>query len=159
MQNTNQIIDRLWIGDVRASEDREFLEKENIEVIVNCTKDLPHRYEPLFTKPLPDDVIDSHFIKYFRVPCDDNGKEIEVDNFLRETYKIIDKITELYHSKKKIFVHCVAGQQRSCSFVLCLMYRLGYSKDEAFAIIMKNRPNAFNFGYEMHFKRALDEFR
>jgi len=156
--HANEIIDRLWIGDVKSSEDKDFLKNEKIDVIVNCTKDLPNHFEPFSYREIPNDVVENYFIKYFRVPCDDNGKESEIDNFYRETHKVIDDVQKLYNSNKRLLIHCMAGQQRSCSFALCLMSRIGISKSSAFLTIVQKRQSAFNFGLEVHFKRAIDEF-
>lgn len=154
----HQIIKRIWIGDVKSSEDKNFLRENNINVVVNCTKDLPHRFEPFPTQNLPEEILDQYFIKYYRVACDDNGRESEIDNFFNETMNVINKVVEDFNKNKNILVHCVAGQQRSCSFALCLLSRLGYSKEQAYELIRKARENSFNYGYEIHFKRAIDKF-
>jgi len=39
-----EIYKGIWLGDVRASEDKTFLDKNNISVIVNMTKYLPNLF-------------------------------------------------------------------------------------------------------------------
>jgi len=156
--NANEIIDGLWIGDVRSSEDKHFLLKNNISVVVNCTKNLPNVYDPLPVTTIPNDILEKYFIKYYRVGCDDNGREEEIDNFINGTQKIINSVIEEYKNGKKILVHCVAGQQRSCGFVLCMLKKMGYDRDTGFMIIVGARTNAFNYGREVHFERGIKEF-
>jgi len=157
--NVNLIIPRLWIGDVRSSEDGEFMRENGINVIVNCTKNFRNVFEPFVIGQLDKEILDKHFIKYYRIGCDDNGREDEVDNFFIGTKEIIENVVSDYKNGKNILVHCAAGQQRSCSFALCLMHRLGFTKDAAFYEIVAKRPCGFNFGREIHFKRAIEEFR
>lgn len=154
----NLIIPRLWIGDVKSSEDKNFIKENGIEVVVNCTKNLPHCFEAFSTKEIPNEIVDKYFIKYYRVSCDDNGRESEVENFYNDTKKIINDVLQDYNSGKNILIHCVAGQQRSCSFALCLMNSLGMDKKDAFKKIRENRESSFNFGFEVHFQKAIDNF-
>jgi len=152
------IIPRLWIGDRNSAEDRHFLLTNKINVIVNCTKDLPNFYEPFTTEPLDHSILEKYFIKYFRVACDDNGKEQEIENFYLETMKNINQVMEQYGQNKNILVHCSAGQQRSCSFVLCMMVRMGFSKGDALEKIMQKRPQAFGMGSNYNFRLAMEKF-
>ena len=41
IDDKNEILDNIWLGNRKASVDKEFLEKENIEVIFNCTRNHP----------------------------------------------------------------------------------------------------------------------
>lgn len=157
-QNANMIMERMWIGDVKSSVDRGFMRDNKIDVIVNCTKDLMNMFEPYAIKDLPREVEDEYFIKYFRVACNDNGREEEVDNFLNDTKKIMDEVVTLYKEGKTLLIHCAAGQQRSCSFALCFLNRLGYEKKEGYKMIREKREAAFNYGNEMHFGRAINMF-
>ena len=61
-----EIIPLIFVGDCHSSQDKQFLQQHNIQVIVNCTKDLPNWYEPLPTKPLDQSFLEENFIKYFR---------------------------------------------------------------------------------------------
>jgi len=157
-QYAQQIIPRIWIGDVNSSVDKNFLLSNKINVIVNCTKDLPNMFEPFTILAVDPAVLDQYFIKYFRVSCDDNGRSEEVLNFYNETMRNINLVVEQYILNKNILIHCSAGQQRSCSFAVCLMSRLGFSKNDAFGKIVEKRPNSFNFGRQINFKEAIEQF-
>ena len=93
-----EIITNLWLGNIIDSRNTEFL--NSIDVIVNCTKNLP------FNR---DDN------KHIRVYVDDNLQKEEIVSM----YKHLDKITALindYLTKgRTVFVHCYAGKQRSAT--------------------------------------------
>jgi protein-tyrosine phosphatase len=147
----NTIIPKIWIGDVHSSQDKNFLKSNNIQIIVNCTKDLPNYYEPFPIKELDTQFLEDNFIKYYRIPVDDNGRQEEVKNFWQFTNNISPKVLQDYHKDKNILVHCSAGQQRSCAFVAFLLKQLGLTDEQAFGLIVEKRPNAFNFGKQINF--------
>jgi hypothetical protein len=70
VEDATEILPNLWLGNVRSSTDEDFIKKKNIQVVFNCTKDLPFINGPI-TK--------------YRVPVDDNLKPVEIQNLL--TYK------------------------------------------------------------------------
>ena len=91
----NEIMPRVFLGSVDASKDRDFLIKNNISVIVNCTKDLPNIYEPLFlhdsVENAPENVkewIHKNTIQYYRIPIDDNSRREEIKLFEKECNEI-----------------------------------------------------------------------
>ena len=147
-----EIIPRIFVGDCNSSQDIQFLQQHNIQVIVNCTKDLPNWYEPLPTKPLDQSFLEENFIKYFRIPVDDNGRREEIENFWRIIPPIVGQVLQNYHKGKSILIHCSAGQQRSCAFCANLLKNMGYNDEQAFQIIVSKRPNAFNFGQQVNFR-------
>jgi len=147
----NNIIPKIWIGDVHSSQDKNFLKSNNIQIIVNCTKDLPNYYEPFPIKDLDAQFLEDNFIKYYRIPVDDNGRQEEIKNFWQFTNNIIQQVLQDYHKDKNILIHCSAGQQRSCAFVAFLLKQLGLTDDQAFGLIVEKRPNAFNFGKQINF--------
>jgi hypothetical protein len=63
--NVNLIIPGLYLGNAKSSLDDEFLKKNNIRAVFNCTKDLPFH----------------HSIRNkYRIPVDDNLKAEEIRN-------------------------------------------------------------------------------
>ena len=142
MENANEIISRLWLGDAKSSMDEEFIRRNNIIVVFNCTKNLP------FSPMIP--------IKY-RVPVDDNLEEEEIRNMELWSGEIAFKIISEYIEGKTILVHCMAGRQRSAAsvaFMLIALYKLRAL--DAMKLIKDIRGVAFypraNFG------RAIDYF-
>jgi hypothetical protein len=140
--NADEIIPRIWLGNVRASTDQDFIKKNNIQVVFNCTKDLP--FSPLIP------------IKY-RVPVDDNLREEEIRNLELWSPEITHKLMAEYHKGYNILVHCMAGMQRSAACVAFLLIAVeGMHGLDAMQCIKQRRPIAFypnaNFG------RSIDYF-
>ena len=138
----DEIIPRLWLGNSKASMDEDFIRKNNIVVVFNCTKNLP------FSPIIP--------IKY-RVPVDDNLEEAEIRNMELWSTEIAYKITSEYVEGKTILVHCAAGMQRSAASVAFMLISYHKMKAlEAMRFIKEKRNIAFypraNFG------RAIDYF-
>jgi protein tyrosine phosphatase len=140
--NANEIIPRLWLGNAKASMDEDFIRRNNIVVVFNCTKNLP------FSPIIP--------IK-FRVPVDDNLEEEEIRNMELWSGEIALKMMREYTEGKTILVHCMAGMQRSAASVA--FFLISYSKMralDAMRFIKERRMVAFypraNFG------RSIDYF-
>jgi len=134
--NADEIIPRLWLGNVRASQDDTFIKQNNIEVVFNCTKNLS------FSPSIPN--------KY-RIPLDDNLEEEEIRNMALWSNEIAFKIIAEYLSGKAILVHCMAGMQRSAAAVA--MFLIAFQKmraPDAIQYIKEKRKIAFftqaNFG-------------
>ena len=150
MDNANLIIPRLWLGNKGASMDPEFLKKNNITVVFNCTKDLPFH---------------SSVIKRYRVPVDDNLEPVEINNMRVWAPEIVYKLLREYRAGHSILVHCFAGMQRSAAVVaMTLIVLTKKSPDEIMAKIRELRPIAFfpaaNFeksirNFDQDFKKEL----
>jgi len=127
----NEMIPGIWVGNAEASMDPEFLNKNGIRVIINCTKNLP------FT--------DNKETKYrYRVPVNDNLEKAEIEamaNFLGEIVKVIDTY---YRKGHHILIHCAAGIQRSaCVF---LVYHIQYHSGDfqkSYKLMKSRRPWVF----------------
>ena len=138
---------RLWLGNVRASQDEDFIQRENIDVIFNCTKDLPFLYEERRSLTMP---------KQYRVPVDDNLQEEEIRNIELWSPEIAHKLLTMYNKGHTILVHCYAGMQRSAACVAILLIALKHiSAEDAMNYIRSRRPVAFqpraNFGRAIAF--------
>jgi dual specificity phosphatase 12 len=142
MDNANLIVPRLWLGNKVAALDSDFIRKNNITVVFNCTKDYP------FSPEIPT--------KY-RVPVDDNLAQQELANMARWSPEIIYKLVREYNQGHTILVHCHAGMQRSAAVVamfLIAMQKL--SGSAAIAYIRTRRPIAFFTG--VNFRSSIDSF-
>jgi protein tyrosine phosphatase len=141
-EDANEIIPRLWLGNARASMDEDFIRKNNITVVFNCTKNLP------FSPMIP--------IKY-RIPVDDNLEESEIRNMELWSGEISYKIMTEYIEGKTILVHCMAGMQRSAAsvaFMLIALYKIRAL--DAMKRIKEKRMIAFH--PRANFGRAIDYF-
>lgn len=140
----NEIIPGLWLGNRRASEDSEFLQKNNIHVVFNCTKDLP--FSPIISPQ-----------GRYRIPVHDNLEEEEIANMERWSKEIVYKLLQEYKSGKAILVHCMAGMQRSAAAVaMMLIAHLRIHALDAYQYIKERRPIAFH--PRANFGRAIDYF-
>jgi len=162
----NNVIPNLYIGSVEASTDFEFIQKNNISLIVNCSKDIENKFSLNLLKPIesaPKIVQDwlfdnSFYIKYYRVPIDDNGKKEEIDNFYKLVKELLPIIEIEYNKGKCILVHCLAGNQRSAAFICAfLMYVKKFRLEEAISYLLEKKPNVFFFGSQINFKDSLNK--
>jgi rhodanese-related sulfurtransferase len=140
--NAHEIIPRLWLGNMTASMEEDFIRGNNIQVVFNCTKNLP------FSPMIP--------IKY-RVPVDDNLEEEEIRNMELWSTEIAYKILAEYLKGHTILVHCAAGRQRSAASVAFML--IAYLKlrgSDAMKYIKERRSVAFL--PRANFERSIDYF-
>ena len=127
-RDANEIIDNLWVGNVRSALDKEFIENNNIKLIVNLSKDIG--------------FIDIDGITKVRVPIHDNlsreSDEGMIENF-DNAYNIIDKTLG---EGDGVLIHCWAGMQRSAS--LCALY-----------LMKKNRKSFAEVKGQIRNKRSI----
>ena len=128
--NANLIIPRLWLGNFESSQNLDFLKKNRITVIVNCSKDLPFLELPGVYK--------------YRVPVHDNLKQEEIIAMIGWIQKIVPLLDEHYQKGRSILIHCAAGMQRSAIVMLSYLYQYHTkSAPRAYNIIKLKRPIAF----------------
>lgn len=140
--NANEIIPRLWLGNAKASMDEDFIRKNNIAVVFNCTKNLP------FSPIIP--------IKY-RIPVDDDLSEQEIRNMELWSGEIAFKMMTEYVENKTILVHCMAGMQRSAASVA--FFLIAFLKMRALdAMKMIKQKRAIAFYPRANFGRSIDYF-
>lgn len=144
MTPQNLILPRLWLGNVQAATDDNFLRENNINVVFNCTKDLPFSMIP-------------EVQRRYRLPVDDNLEDAEIRNMELWAPEAVIKVVEEYHVGSRILIHCAAGMQRSAALVaMSLMVMQGIHADEAMAQVKQKRPVAFFPA--ANFKRAIHGF-
>lgn len=167
--NQTQIIPGLWIGNYKSALDQKFIADNKINVIVNCTKDMPF---PILNRS----------VRTIRIGVDDSL--LQKDILLMESYlkKIIPVLHNMYIDEKcNILVHCHAGKQRSCIVVASLLYKLWERQssltdlnkmaialnegergvdlsERVISHIMSRRPQAFTFGLRINFYQSFMAF-
>jgi len=164
----NEIIPNLFLGSIESSQNFDFIKNNNISVIVNCSKDIADSFSLNLLKPIEEAPIDvqnwlyenSYYIKYYRIPVDDNGKDQEIENFYEYTIKLLNIIKNEYDKNKKILVHCLAGNQRSASFICAfIMLYKNLSLNESIKLLLDKKPNVFFFGNKINFIEALKKIK
>jgi rhodanese-related sulfurtransferase len=141
-EHAHEILPNLWLGNVKASMDEEFIQRKQITVVFNCTKNLP------FSPMIP--------IKY-RIPVDDNLEEEEIRNMELWAGEIALKMIAEYKDGKPILVHCMAGMQRSAAaMAFMLIAYLKIHAPEAMHMIKSTRRIAFH--PSANFGRSIQSF-
>lgn len=130
MQNANEIIPRVWLGNRFSAWDTEWLKQNNITAVFNCTKDL-HFAEGANTRK-------------YRIPIDDNLKAGEINNLTKWAPEVVYKVTHEYNKGSNILIHCAAGMQRSAAVLTMFLITVtGKDAPTVMSYIRKKRQIAF----------------
>ncbi len=135
---------RLWLGNFNAARDPEFLARNHISVVFNCSKNL--------------EFADAPSIKHrYRIPIDDNLAPAEIGNLTKWAPEAIYLLLQEYHNGANILVHCAAGMQRSAATVaMFLIATEGMNPEQAIAAVKERRPIAFF--QNANFKESIEAF-
>jgi protein-tyrosine phosphatase len=141
VSNATEILPGLWLGSNRTINNTEFMEQ--IDVVFNCTKNLPM---------VPGK-------KSYRLPVDDNLHPDEINMMTRLAAEAIYHINNEYIvNRKKILIHCHKGRQRSAAIVaMFLIFMYGMTPQDAVIYIRSKRPEAFLGG--VNFLDSIRRFR
>jgi dual specificity phosphatase 12 len=128
--SVDQIIPNLWVGNIYSAHNTDFLQNNNIKLVVNCT---------------PNMEFTNLEINKIRIPVNDDLKLESNKKLLAYGIKVVDYIKEALDNNVGVLVHCMAGIQRSTSIVaIYLMKYYGFNLDESINYIKSRRPIAFN---------------
>ena len=138
MNYTYEIIENLYLGPISVIYAKDRIK---FDVIVNCTKD----------------TYSHDADHYYEVPVNDTDRPENIDLFVEHANKILPDVVAHYRDRKKIFVHCSQGVQRSAAFVAILLVRLrDMSLQDAIEYIVLKKPNCFSHGRQVNFMEALN---
>lgn len=142
MQNANEIIPRVWLGNRHAAVDGPWLQRNNITVVFNCTKDLPYH---------------DSIKKRYRVPVDDNLEAVEINNMTKWSPEIAYKVIKEYKAGHNILIHCAAGMQRSAAVLTIFLITL---TGENAPILMSHirRKRAIAFVPQANFRKSIEYY-
>lgn len=134
-----KITNRVWIGSEATAANKEFLRRNNIKLVVNCTADIPRFSDiPMLRVPVYDDPSDAKkMVKYFGISS--------------------VAIRDVTRYNGNVLVHCRAGQNRSSTVVaayLMTIKKIGY--DEAMKLIRERKCETFR---PMNFLSSLKEYQ
>lgn len=143
MQNANEIIPRVWLGNRFAAWDTQWLKEKKISVIFNCTKDL--RFDENITA------------NRYRVPVDDNLEPAEINNMTLWSPEIAFKVTHEYNQGKNILIHCAAGMQRSAAVLTIFLITI---TGESAPVLMSHirRKRAVAFVPQVNFRKSIEYY-
>tara|TARA_B100000242_G_C42806666_1_gene375103 strand:+ start:10 stop:468 length:459 start_codon:yes stop_codon:yes gene_type:complete len=132
------IIPNIFLGNYNSSQNLDFLEKNNIKLIINCTRNIP--------------FLEEYNCEKIRIPIDDN--RIFKNNDILDHLDVLKKINQYKEKNENVLVHCRMGSQRSANIVM--LYLMKYANLEfefATQLIKQKRPicffpsNSFNHIY------------
>ena len=137
-----EIIPNLWLGDIRSAKNKHFFDENGINVIINCSKDIPFY---------------SNYGEKIRIAVNDDLKRDEIDKMYQYLPKVTDLIQDKLEKNNKILVHCYAGKQRSASVIVGYLMKYGnLSMKNAILAVQSKRLIAFTPG--INFDNALKQF-
>ena len=126
----NQIIPNLWLGNRNSPKETDNLIKNNIKLIINCSKDLVYE----------SDVN----IQVIRLSINDINS-VESNQILGDQIEYLTYLINIYlNNNYGVLIHCYAGVQRSATVVLCYLLKYKHmSLDMGKAIMKQNRSIVF----------------
>lgn len=170
----NEKSGKLFLGDYIAALDPNYLSKNNISVIINCSPDIPFIDDIIDVKKLKKYNL-THLDK-FRIPVFDSL--LDHDIYLMESYfsKVLPFILEkLILEKRNVFIGCHAGAQRSFCVVSATLFVLidndldisdlpknisdkSQLMKNIIKYIQKKRPRVASYGLRVNFKKSLENY-
>jgi hypothetical protein len=137
-----EIFPNVWISDSSYSTDKIFLNKHNIKVVINCTKNLP------FT---------SLDLKKYRMSVDDSLKPIDQTEMLSHLPELTNTMYLAYKTLTPMLVYCKVGIQRSATLIAAFLIRYtGIDYIAAIKIIQSKHELAFR--PSVNFLNTLKKF-
>ena len=155
VENSNIIIENLYLGNIIDAHNLSFLIDNNIGAIINCTEDEPfHQYF------IMNDDNNTQNEKYIlRLDIKDSKDEENVEKFM----DIIDNGVEFINThkninKQNVFVHCYWGLMRSATVIAGYLIKYeNYSVDNAIELIKNKRSYTFSNLY--NFRDILESYQ
>jgi atypical dual specificity phosphatase len=146
MADAHEIIPRLWLGNRRAAVNMEWLQTNNINVVVNCSRDIPFSDDTYVVGR-----------RIYRIPIDDSLREKDINYLTTASEEVALTLLREYKSGARILVHCAAGMQRSAATVAIFLMTLNHwSAEKAVVYIRSIREIAFRPG--INFLPSIQEY-
>ena len=128
-----EILSGLWIGNVNDIYNKEFYVDNNINIVINCTKDQA--------------FLDLEGLKKVRIPLSNN---IQNDMYLLSIKK--DDIVDFVHKsleEKNIFIYCHNGLTNSALIVALYMIKYGNISKDNIRAILRSKNNNILLEYDL----------
>ena len=138
IDNYNLIVPNLYLGNINSANDVEFLKKNKIEAIINCTKEEP--FNSYFDDKLK-----------LRLYINDSKEDDNIEQFKTDIINTINFIEDAILLNKAVYVHCYWGLMRSATVVAAyLIKRYSMTHLEAISFIKEQRPRALSSIYNFN---------
>ena len=128
-----EILSGLWIGNVNDIYNKEFYLDNNINIVINCTKDQA--------------FLDLEGLKKIRIPF---SNDIQNDMHLLSIKK--DDIVDFVHKsleEKNIFIYCHNGLTNSVLIVALYMIKYGNISKDNIRAILRSKNNNILLEYDL----------
>ena len=134
----NIIVPNVFLGNMKMASDLDFLQKNNIQAILNCTPDLEyHQYFEDKSK--------------FRLNINDSRDTENINKFKSEVIDGINFIEDCIEENKPVYVHCYWGLMRSATLVAgYIIKKYNISSEDAISIVKSQRPKALSSLYNFN---------
>ena len=140
----NKILNNIYLSNYEDSINNQYINDNNIKVIINCSKNLPF-------------INNNNIIKIRISINDDLSKQSNIDLFkyLNHITTIMNKYTKQNYN---ILVHCYAGIQRSPSIIAAYLIRYyNFSMYEAINYIKQKKNKTFY--PKINFYNSLNKYQ
>uniref|UniRef100_A0A6C0CCD6 Tyrosine specific protein phosphatases domain-containing protein n=1 Tax=viral metagenome TaxID=1070528 RepID=A0A6C0CCD6_9ZZZZ len=125
--NATHILNNIWLGNMEAACDFNFVTKNKIMDIMNVT---------------PDGFDNFGFITYHRYPIKDENINKNLAHRALDTGAAI--IHKCVRENRPILIHCKRGHHRSATIIMYyLMKYLSFDLSQAIIFIKRKRPKSF----------------
>ncbi len=133
--NSILIMPNLYLGNIYAANDIDFLEKNQISSVINCSNEIEfHEY-----------FNDKHI---FRLFVNDNKDPENIKNFQENIFDALKFIDNEINKKRVVLVHCYFGLMRSATVIAAyLIVKYKMSVNDAIEFLKKKNKIVFNHGY------------
>lgn len=123
----DMIFPSLWLGNIHAAANNNFISENNIDVIINISK---------------EKYIIPHNVQYYNISIEDLDI-CDNENYKQIMFDTMEIIYKHIISGSNILVHCKRGHHRSASVVvLYLMEKYRMSMYDAIYLVKTRRPTA-----------------
>ena len=113
------------MGNEGSASDEEFIQKNNIGLIINCSKEIKNYFES------------NENINYLRCAIYDSG-DSRIEQYFKATFIAIQRV--LTKTDKSVLIHCKAGVSRSPTITIAYFMRLNkWSFNKAFSFVFQKR--------------------
>tara|TARA_Y100001970_G_C14192643_1_gene836265 strand:- start:1361 stop:1873 length:513 start_codon:yes stop_codon:yes gene_type:complete len=139
----DKIVEHLYIGNIYTALNKNVLKNNHIDVIINCSTDIP--------------FIEDTTITTYRFPLEDDKSDKYINIMTSSLEHYVNIIEKHIQNNENVLVHCRAGVQRSASLVVAYIMKYLKLDLENATLFVKNCRHCIFFP-SMNFRKSLLHF-